>query len=771
MSLSSEEKDLYQVETSPSPLGAMMFGAPAPAPSAAPAAMPFGAVARSSRGRGGRSTGVGAASRWRAQEREKERSAEGPTRDAAMTGLGDVFTFPCSAGVHMLEEECVALVLSCGLALSGQRVRSVAVEKSGTFAAPVSDVSVSTGASKVSSVRRARGSLCEVLAHSQGSEEQVCYVRSLCREGGKQHVAFVLFSALVEEKPHAAAVQIARAIRLRAWRRSKSAQTACAVIQMSARLLLSLRLVRRRKVHKMMAACLEEGSSRAIEVRQIGSVREVEERMTLLSDAADGMALGSLTGVLSTAKEMGMSEHPSVRKAAHLYARAELVRLARYLLIAQLQPTESLLDQLVAPGGKTSKLPPTTGRASMVLPPKAQQAVDAGVSALMEAKWDQAASLLDDARDLVAAASSTSSASSAAQALDVLYALALFSDPEGCDQKEAMELLRMHLRSSPKDGAPCDPLLLLVAARISNGGACMHTPASLDPEAIACLALYAEWTAGAEGRTECLMTQEERAEVESEVKWREDSCCMLDPPCCPSRPRPKPITKEDRWKTMSDQNESPSGALKKLMQLRGLQHVKALALELHTRVQAEKKLPPESRVRTSNNFSLLGNPGTGKTTAARLIGELLVELGVRRTMPIVEKTGEELLRDGSDKFASLLERVKRDNGVLFIDEAYMLEPKGGSEGRAIVSQILAAAENDRDKISFIFAGYKDDIEDKLYGFNVGLKSRFRDVVFDDFTQPEVRRVTQTALMHRQCSQSVSHSLTQSLTHSLIYSAI
>jgi hypothetical protein len=53
-----------------------------------------------------------------------------------------------------------------------------------------------------------------------------------------------------------------------------------------------------------------------------------------------------------------------------------------------------------------------------------------------------------------------------------------------------------------------------------------------------------------------------------------------------------------------------------------------------------------------------------------------------------------------------------------------------------VSQLLTAAEDKRETLTVIFAGYKDDIETKLYSFNPGLKSRFKDVIFEDFTQPE-----------------------------------
>ena len=78
--------------------------------------------------------------------------------------------------------------------------------------------------------------------------------------------------------------------------------------------------------------------------------------------------------------------------------------------------------------------------------------------------------------------------------------------------------------------------------------------------------------------------------------------------------------------------------------------------------------------------------------------------------------------------------------MLFIDEAYQLDPASNSEGKAIVNMLLTAAEDRRETLTVIFAGYKDDVEDKLYSFNPGLKSRFRDIVFEDFTQPELKEI-------------------------------
>ena len=101
------------------------------------------------------------------------------------------------------------------------------------------------------------------------------------------------------------------------------------------------------------------------------------------------------------------------------------------------------------------------------------------------------------------------------------------------------------------------------------------------------------------------------------------------------------------------------------------------------------------------NFLFLGNPGTGKTTVARLFGKILVELKIREDN-FVETSGQKLIQEGSAKFPAQLKSVTP--GVLFIDEVYQLNPKGNGDGSAITNLLMEATENDRDKLTVIVAG-------------------------------------------------------------------
>ncbi len=78
--------------------------------------------------------------------------------------------------------------------------------------------------------------------------------------------------------------------------------------------------------------------------------------------------------------------------------------------------------------------------------------------------------------------------------------------------------------------------------------------------------------------------------------------------------------------------------------------------------------------------------------------------------------------------------------VLFIDEAYELDPLNDNKGRPIVNEILRLCEDQRDDISVILAGYEDDFDEKFFNFNPGLRSRFKCIMFDDFDEEELATI-------------------------------
>jgi len=172
-----------------------------------------------------------------------------------------------------------------------------------------------------------------------------------------------------------------------------------------------------------------------------------------------------------------------------------------------------------------------------------------------------------------------------------------------------------------------------------------------------------------------------------------------------------------------------------LMGMVGLNGIKQSALNLWTDVQLAARRPTAANAALNHHFIFQGSPGTGKTVVAKLMAQVLKELGVRDKATFESRTGGELLRDGADDFKSLLQRV--DGGVLFIDEVYQLSPKTDTTGRDILNLLLTFAEDKRATASVILAGYRDEV-DELIAFNPGLASRFPTVwVFADYNEREL----------------------------------
>eukprot|EP00727_Mastigamoeba_balamuthi_P013907 m51a1_g9139 hypothetical protein (3447) ;mRNA; r:63647-74936 len=199
---------------------------------------------------------------------------------------------------------------------------------------------------------------------------------------------------------------------------------------------------------------------------------------------------------------------------------------------------------------------------------------------------------------------------------------------------------------------------------------------------------------------------------------------------------------EGDWKELKEREGCSSESMEKLLRLTGLLRVKRFALGLFKSAVAFKKMTREAQAKNqgslSLNFAFVGNPGTGKTTVARLVAGILHDSGMRRCNAFVECKAQKVKDDGVNMFRDLVARAQ--DGVLFVDEAYELDPRSDGSGRPIVAEILTLAEDHREHISVILAGYQDDVASKLYAYNEGMKSRFQEVVFDDYSPAELREI-------------------------------
>lgn len=202
--------------------------------------------------------------------------------------------------------------------------------------------------------------------------------------------------------------------------------------------------------------------------------------------------------------------------------------------------------------------------------------------------------------------------------------------------------------------------------------------------------------------------------------------------------------KEASSKATDSVNEEEQDSYEVLQQLVGLESVKRTIDEMISRVEYNKlRIAQGNPPKTSTLHSaFLGNPGTGKTTVARLIGRILYDKGVitGKQFKFVEVDASDLLsryvNQTSEQTKAKLEEAL--GGVLFIDEAYTLHKKGTNEtGQEAISTIMKFMEDHRDEIMVIFAGYTKQMEEFL-GADPGLRGRIGyDFNFEDYTPDQI----------------------------------
>ncbi len=205
-------------------------------------------------------------------------------------------------------------------------------------------------------------------------------------------------------------------------------------------------------------------------------------------------------------------------------------------------------------------------------------------------------------------------------------------------------------------------------------------------------------------------------------------------------PEPRPRAIDEVWNELNT--------------LIGLDSVKELIREIQAYIEVQRRRAREQLASDPLVLHMIfkGNPGTGKTTVARIIGRLFKEMGVLQKGHLVEVERADLVGEyiGHTAQKTREQLKKAMGGILFVDEAYSLARGGEKDfGKEAIDTMVKAMEDNKENLIVILAGYRREMEHFIRQ-NPGIKSRFPiHIDFPDFSLEELLRIARLMLEKRQ----------------------
>lgn len=200
--------------------------------------------------------------------------------------------------------------------------------------------------------------------------------------------------------------------------------------------------------------------------------------------------------------------------------------------------------------------------------------------------------------------------------------------------------------------------------------------------------------------------------------------------------------------------ESIEEIIDELNSLVGLKNVKELIEEIRAFVDIQDKRREAKLLADPIVLHMIfkGNPGTGKTTVARIIGKLFKEMGVLEKGHLIEIERADIVGEYIGHTAlKVRQQVKKAmGGILFIDEAYSLARGGEKDfGKEAIDALVKSMEDNKNDLILILAGYEDEMEYFLK-LNPGLKSRFPiHINFHDYTVDELIKIAEKMAIEKE----------------------